>query len=375
MTSSFLSDKNKQHCCGCESCANSCPQKCIFMTNDSEGFLYPKIDLNNCAHCDLCSKACPYSNTSKVTLFKPSAYAAYLNDDDVRKHSSSGGLFSFFAEKILEKNGIVYGAAFDKQWDVVHLAIERKEDLPKLRGSKYVQSKIGDIFADVKTKLDNNRLVYFSGTPCQITGLKLFLGKQYPNLILQDIICHGVPSPKIWQLYLDSKKAQINKINFRDKSSGWLNYSFNFNNHRQAHTKNKFMAAFLHNLSLRPSCYSCPTKGLIRNSDFTLGDLWGANTLVSKEMNDNKGLSLLIINSEKGRAFFNEYKYYLVYKEIDFEKAISFNGSFSNCSILPIERGDFFKEISSKNFNKVVDKYCKRYRVSFFKRIKNKIFR
>lgn len=202
----ILNDISK--CSGCHACYNICPMHCITMQADNEGFLYPIIDSNLCIECGRCKNKCPINNIyNGNTIGK--AYSCYSKNDLIRENSSSGGLFTLIAEYIISRGGIVFGVAFDEKLNVHHISVDNKEDLAKLRGSKYIQSSIGNAFKEVKDNLDKNRIVLFSGTPCQISGIKAYLGKEYDNLFLQDIICHGVPSPKVWQEYLSyiSKKT------------------------------------------------------------------------------------------------------------------------------------------------------------------------
>ena len=243
-------------CCGCNSCAQSCPKQCISMSEDNEGFLYPSVDTNLCVECHLCEKVCPVLNISSGQ-YPISCYAAKSPDEQIRKESSSGGIFSLLAQKIIENDGVVFGAAFNKKWEVVHCYTETLEGLNSLRGSKYVQSKIGNAYEQVKTFLKNGRLVLFSGTPCQIAGLKTFLRKDYENLITLDFVCHGVPSPGVFRWYLQeqiyyyaarksSKNSvfhssilsipqreiyfpdgvELDNVFFRDKRKGWKKYCF-----------------------------------------------------------------------------------------------------------------------------------------------------
>ena len=196
------------------------------MKEDQEGFWYPEVDVNQCINCGLCEKRCPILNDMKVDN-QPQAYACYNKDEIIRKGSSSGGVFTLLASLVIEKGGIVYGATFNNENMVEHIKVDNINDLNKLRGSKYVQSKIGNTYFEIKDYLNQGRPVYFSGTPCQIDGLLAFLNKKYDNLILQDIVCHGVPSPKVWKKYLEQFNIEEDaNISFRDKSTGWDSYSF-----------------------------------------------------------------------------------------------------------------------------------------------------
>lgn len=308
---------DKSKCCGCEACRSICPKKCISMQADKEGFLYPKVDLSQCVGCKLCEKVCPVLNP-KYSKREPLVYAGINNDINIRLQSSSGGIFTLIAEQVIQKKGVVFGACFDEQWNVVHDYTETKEGLARFRGSKYVQSYIGDSFLQAKRFLDEGRFVLFSGTPCQIAGLKNFLRKPYQNLLTVDLVCHGVPSQKVWQKHLyelvsdayNIKKRnlsfffadKINSISFRSKENGWKNFSMsifykNENKRVIPFYNDTYMNVFLLNLSLRPCCYTCPTKLHYIQSDISLADFWGVDRL-SSEIDDDKGCGLVLVNNE-----------------------------------------------------------------------------
>ena len=223
-------DKIGDQCTGCEACANICPKDCISMVENAEGFLFPKIDSGKCVGCELCEKACPVLSPIPIhkTQEDVKVYALIHKDEDVRSHSSSGGAFSAIADFVLEQGGVVFGAAFDENFEVHHICVDKPEDLYKLRGSKYVQSRIGDAYRQAKEKLQQGRLVFFTGTACQTSGLLGFLGRDYENLITQDLICHGVPSPLAWRKYIQLNrrwaKSEVEHIFFRDKIFGWHNW-------------------------------------------------------------------------------------------------------------------------------------------------------
>ena len=313
---------NKNHCCGCSACAQICPKQCIAMMPDSEGFCYPKINETICVKCGLCEKVCPMLKSQNMQG-QVHAWAAYCKEDKIRLASSSGGIFSLLAEEILEEGGVVFGAAFDGQMMVHHVAVESVRDLERLRGSKYLQSRIENSYADVKAYLAADRKVLFSGTACQIAGLLHFLGRPYEKLWTVDVLCHGVPTPTLWKNYLSEQnrafKMPVRQISFRDKSQGWKKYQVAWKVeggkiYRQPASRNSYMRLFLSNICLRPSCYDCHFKGFPSVSDLTLGDCWGVEQH-SPEMDDDKGTSVVIVNTEKGNTLREKIAGRCVWKE------------------------------------------------------------
>lgn len=350
-------DKNK--CTGCLACYNICPKSAISLIEDKEGFKYPVIDQNKCINCGLCKKVCPVLNSTNNEK-KISAYACYNKDDNIRKNSSSGGIFNLLGNYILSENGIVFGAKYNKEFLVEHDYVTNKKELKEFMGSKYLQSNIKDNYKKVKKFLNEGKKVFFSGTPCQVEGLCSYLGKDYENLYTQDIICHGCPSPKVWKKYLNSFDKKINKVNMRDKENGWndffMNIKFEKETYKLSHNKDKYMYFFLANYSLRSSCYNCSFKKKYRKSDITLADFWGINNIKPK-LNDDKGISLVIVNSKKGEELFNNIKKNLVYEEVDFEKSIYYNSAMTESVCMPRLRNFFFKDLDKKNFNNIYIKY------------------
>ena len=356
--------EQKSKCCGCYGCYNICPKNAIEMVQDEKGFYYPKVIKEKCINCGLCNQICPISNKTEI-INSPKAFAAYNKEEKIRKESSSGGVFTLLAEKILEQNGVVFGAKFDKNFNVIHSYVEKIEDLEVFRGSKYVQSKIGETYKKAEEFLKNGRLVLFSGTPCQIEGLKKYIRKEYDNLYTQDIICHGVPSEKVHQKYLkhlEKKiKTEIKEVRHRTKINGWKKWTVNITfknkqNYQQEHDNDIYMKAFLRNISLRDSCYECSFKKKNRISDITLADFWGIENILP-EMDDDKGTSLVIINSEKGQELFDNVKNNLIVKEVDFEKAISYNPSLIKSEEPDKNRDKFFRDLDKLDFDKLVKKY------------------
>ncbi len=354
-------------CSGCHACYSVCPKQCIDMRADTEGFLQPCSDKSRCVNCGKCRMVCPI-NKKSVEGEQGKAFAAINTDDKIRMKSSSGGIFTLLAEHIINSGGVVFGAAFGKDLNVKHIMVETVQDLHKLRCSKYVQSRIGDAYIRTKKVLESGRQVLFTGTPCQIGGLKNFLGRDYENLIMQDIICHGVPSPMIWQKYLHYIKtthgsdidSDIVPV-FRDKSSGWHRYSIkiclkNGMEYKQTLDKDLFMRAFIMSFSLRRSCYQCHFKSLKRESDLTLADFWGGEQQVP-ELCDNKGTSLVLIHSEKGAALFENLKIKKV--EVDYKRATMPNIAAYKSVPMPEQRDNFIKEINTSDFDRTVKKYCR----------------
>ena len=364
---------NKSKCCGCTACVSICPKQCITMREDEEGFLYPMMDSSLCIDCNLCKKICPELH-SKERREPLNVYAAKHKNEQVRLASSSGGIFTLLAERIIDENGVVFGARFNSNWNVIHDYTETKKGLTAFRGSKYVQSYMGNCYQKVKFFLQQGRKVMFTGTPCQIAGLKNYLRKDYDNLLTVDVVCHGVPSPKVWQMYLDeitrkggknsvlfhhiAEKADINHIDFRSKSTGWKKYSFALTLSEATadgekntvllssiFTENPYMNAFLSNLSLRPSCYDCPAKSGKSGSDITIADFWGIEN-VSPEFDDDKGISLVLSYSEKGGRWLSGLDCECI--DVDYRSAKKMNPSISSSVSKPINRAFFFRQLIRK---------------------------
>lgn len=349
--------ENKEDCSGCTACVNVCPKQCIEMKTDSEGFYYPTVDREKCIHCNLCEKVCP-SNFALKKEYKPQAYVGYNEDKQVRKNSSSGGIFSALADEILLHGGWVYGAAFDDGFTVRHMGTKNKTDIEKLRTSKYVQSDVRGIFPTIKEQLKKGELVYFSGTPCQVEGLLSYLGKGYEKLYTQDIICHGVPSPAVWEAYLQLIKGKKKDISFRDKKYGWHYFSMRIRTDKKKHIKrldqDTYVRLFLDNVTLRPSCYACHFKKKIRNSDFTLADCWNGNSLGLSIKDDDKGLSMIFVNSEKGKKLLKALDKKVLLEEIDYKKAIKAQSAATSSVRKNEQRVVFFESAEVNGFQETI---------------------
>ncbi len=356
----------KEMCCGCSACVNCCPKKCITMKEDREGFLYPEVNRQECTNCGLCEKLCPVLNKTELSG-DTRAYAVFACEDGIREKSSSGGVFSLLAEQVLCEGGYVFGCAFDAKLKAEHIGITDYSELKRLQGSKYVQSDLKSSFHTVKQLLEEGKQVLFSGTACQMEGLKKFLGKHYESLLLVDVVCHGVPSPKVWEQYKEYQEriydAKISGLSFRDKSKGWKDYRvrLNFENGQTYVSRSWddiYMKSFIKNLISRPSCYDCKFRQWHRESDITLGDFWGAE-LVLPQWNDDKGISLVLIHSEKGQRMLQSISEKLRIKEVEKEAAVEKNRSVIAPIVVPKEREKFFAVLNEKGYDAAVQKYVK----------------
>lgn len=364
-----IEELKKEQCYGCSACINICPKKAISMKQDEKGFYYPHIDQNLCIHCGLCTKACPSIQRANKNEKLIRSYACKNKNDDIRMKSSSGGIFTLLAQYVLKQKGIVFGARWNKNFMVEHSFIEKEEDITLFRGSKYLQSNIKESYKQVKIFLEKGKIVLFTGTPCQISGLKTFLGKEYENLYTQDFICHGVPSPKFWKKYLTYKTpndAEITNINFRDKEKyDWDNFSLaiDFNNkkrYNRINTKDFFMQVFLSDICLRDSCYACPYKNHKTLADITLADLWGAKEIIPS-MYDNKGVSLAICYTKKGQELMDAINPYIEKQEISLEKVGKYNKSLLKPAVKPENREQFFIDLEKQDFKRIIKTYKKRF--------------
>ena len=295
-------------------------------------------------------------------------YACINKDEPIRIKSSSGGIFTLLAEQILRDKGVVFGAGFNKKFEVEHSYIESKKNLGRFQGSKYVQSKIGKTYKQTQEFLETGRKVLFTGTPCQIAGLRSHLKKNYKNLFCVDVICHGVPSPIVWEKYLEYREgiaqSSIKKISFRDKQTGWKSYSTSFwflNNtkYQSVHGRDPYMIAFLKNISLQPSCYSCQFKSLHRQGDITLGDFWGIKNILPN-LDDDKGVSLVIINSNNGKNIFEKIQNRILYHKVNLKLSdvIRYNSAITKSVDCNPKREIFFEKLESMKFDELVKKYC-----------------
>jgi coenzyme F420-reducing hydrogenase beta subunit len=365
----------KTHCSGCSACAALCSQNAIAMKNDAMGFLYPAIDGNLCTNCGLCEKLCPFHAGYKTdnNFEKPFVYAArHKNQQEVEK-SQSGALFVVLSDWILENGGVVYGAGYTDHFRVVHKRAATKEARDEFRGSKYVQSDINSTFKQVKDDLQKGVSVLFSGTPCQTAGLKASLiGVDTSSLYLCDLVCHGVPSPFFWRDYLNyierKYKKTIIKVDFRDKKFGWKSHqeSFTFSDtYTYTYT---YTYLFYAHIMFRPSCGECPFTNFRRTGDITIGDFWenrGSNRIYTAFHSDNKGISLVLLNTPKGQKLFDAVKHTLNYLESNTTECWQPNLEYP--SKLSPKFSDFEKDYLSHDFKYIIRKYGD---VSYFFRIR-----
>ena len=353
-------------CCGCAACENICPKQCISMKSDDDGFLYPRIDNDSCINCGACYKVCQVVNPLEETEACHGIYAAKALDETVVLSSSSGGMFTLFAELILNEGGVVYGAALsDDCYRLIHTRVDSMQQLHVLKGSKYLQSQIGEIYKDIKKDLKNGRKVLFSGTPCQVNGLVKYLGGQNDNLFTLDLICHGVPSQALWEKYLKSVEKRSHKVvsvNFRNKRFGWKYFSVKLFKDKSRSVNsifkiNPYMQMMLNNVCLRQSCYKCRAKGTNRLADITLGDFWGVNEMLP-EMNDGNGTSAVILNSQKGKMLFERLSSVVKCKEISLDMVLKYNPCLTESVEKPKDRDVFFKDMKEMTFGMLAKKYA-----------------
>jgi acetyltransferase-like isoleucine patch superfamily enzyme/coenzyme F420-reducing hydrogenase beta subunit len=362
--------KKKEDCTGCSACVDICGLKAITLETDIEGFWYPKVNSDLCTDCDLCEKTCPELHVEEL---KPGQYevpillAAFHKDDDIRRESTSGGLFSALANKMYDEGGYVGGAVYSDDFSAKHIVSNKREDLLRIRGSKHIQSDMTGLFKQIKILLIKGEKVLICGAPCQMAGLRLFLGKEYENLLITDFICLGINSPKIFHKHLESLErkygAKAISVQGKNKDLGWrsLAYKIKFSNDKiylREGLKDNFTCGFIvTHCNCRPTCYECKYKGFPRISDITLGDFWGIEN-VDKTMDNNMGTSVVLLNTSKGIVFFNSIKDSIETKEVTLSDVLPGNQSLLHPIALPaINRDEFYKDVDKLLFDDVVKKY------------------
>ena len=381
--------KNKQDCCGCNACVVICPEKCIVMKEDHEGFLYPEVQLEKCTDCGLCERICPILKMLPLPDDRsksPQVFAAWNTNEKTRLDSTSGGIFSALAEKMLELNGFVAGAIYSEDHTVVHIITNDENRLNEIRGSKYHQSCMGDVYVKIKQILNDGKKVLICAAPCQIRALYSFIGKDTENLITCDFICRGVSSPKVFLKYINMLElkygARAKKITFKNKTYGWHRFAtkIDFDNGK-TYIKDRYQDSFMRgyldsNIFVRPSCSECRFKGLPRQADITLGDFWGIEK-IQTEMDNDCGTSLVMLNSKKGIEFFKSIGNKIFAKEFTIEDVIAGNPALNKSLKSNPEREQFFKDLDNMSFDDLANKYFPAQN-SLYKiqhRIKSKVLR
>lgn len=356
---------NKVDCCGCEACYNACPKKCIEMKSDEEGFLYPQVNQDTCINCGLCEKVCPIIN--HVPREKNDNQEAYLmqhNDDEICRQSTAGGAFTGIASYVIEKGGIVFGVEMTEDYKVRHTSVETVDDLKKFRNSKYVQSRIGTVFQQVKHELNKGRLVCFSGTPCQVEGLRHFLGKDYENLILVDVVCRAVPSPGVWEKYIQyevEQKGEMFSVRFRDKTLGYQYSTMELKNndgkaYRGGIESQPWLRMFFSGMIIRPSCTDCKFRSRYRNSDFTIWDCFPSYKF-DKRFDERKGTTRVLVHSEKGKTIINAIDNNYMKTEINVNSAVTSVAEMVKSPDYNEKRNEFFEFYNAKPIDKTLNKY------------------
>lgn len=362
----MISIKDKKQCCGCSACMNACPINCISMVEDEEGFRYPHVDTAKCINCGKCERVCPIINVEPEEKFEQKAFLIRNMDEQILKESTSGGAFTAIAKEIIDAGGVVFGAAFDDQFEVHHTYVEKYEDLKIFRNSKYVQSNIESTYKEAKAFLDAGRQVLYSGTPCQVEGFWHFIGRRkYENLILIDVVCRAVPSPLVWRKYrefgIKNSENTLQEAAFRDKNKYGYQYSqirlkFSDGEVREAGVESDpYLRAFFSNLSDRPSCYECKFKKKYRVSDITIWDCFDVY-LHDKSFDDNKGVTRALAHSEKGRQIIENLKNCKII-EITADAAVRKANELVNTVRENPSRNDFFIDLGKMEFDELVEKW------------------
>ena len=372
----YFNTNNKKLCNGCGTCALKCPKGAITMLEDSEGFLYPHIDKSKCIKCGICEKVCSNFNNNNSNS---KAYIAINKNEEELKISSSGGIFYILAKYVIENDGVVFGVAYDKEVKAFHKYASTLEECKQFCGSKYVRSDLKNTYTEAKEFLDKGRIVVYTGTACQLNGLKCFLGKEYNNLILCDILCHANPSPKVFELYKKNIESlndkRIKEVKFRSKENGWKNQTpiIEFEDGTKIE-ENSYFNAFVKEMINRPSCYQCVFASKNRITDITIADFWGIEKF-KDNIDISKGVSLITINSEKGKNIVKKMKQCLYLEEVELMEAIKFN-HFSNVPVHK-NREKFFEELGKGEIteNNIINKMNQYTKVPIIRKVLRKIKR
>ncbi len=357
---------NQDKCANCRACYNKCPNQAIVMKENHEGFFIAIIDQNKCVECGLCRKICPVINVKEKTGYGEKLCHAIINsNNEIKIRSSSGGVFGALSNFVLKKDGIVCAPSYDDEFKVAHMFIDNSDDLIKAFGSKYVESDLGNIFKKIKQKLDDKHLLLFSGTPCQVAGLKQYLNVDYQNLITLDIVCHGVPTPKLYKKYLSTFGVdKIKGINFRDKTNGWTNYGIKIklenSQYFNEYFNDDYMKLFLSDVALKSSCYTCAFKNGKSSADITIGDFWGISKVLP-DVDYRNGVTMVISNTNKGadiiNSFFSKEE---ILGQCKIKDVCIFNKALIFGTKKPKDRDEFFLDLDNKSVKELSKKYGKK---------------
>ena len=351
---------NKDKCCGCGVCVVACPIQAIEMIIDEEGFEYPLVDMQKCIRCDKCNKVCPMENPSLYGNSIRGTFAVKNKNEAVRSRSRSGGIFTAVTDAILNMGGSIYGSVLDDNYIAKHIRANQAEQRDKMCGSKYVQSSTVRVWNEVKQDIKDGKIVLFSGTSCQIDGLRHFLGKNTDNLYCMDIVCHGVPSPKILDMYIRWREEKLNskckRWNFRNKTDfGWADHIETMWMENGTRVDSKVYARiFYSDYPLRPSCYACPYKNIVHPGDITIADYWNIDK-ACRGFNDNKGVSLVLINNDKGQKLFAIAEKSLEYRQTEIEDSLQ--KPLYESATRPTDRENFWKLVEQDDFDNIALNY------------------
>ena len=354
----------KSECCACTACEQACSVQAISFVKDEEGFLYPTINKDKCIDCGLCERVCPVEHPDYSNNEMPKVYAAMVKEVEQRKKSSSGGMFYVIASWILNQGGKVYGATMDEKHQVKHIGVDNFEDLHQLRGSKYVQSDLQQVFADIKKELKVRRWCYFVGTGCQVAGLKSFLRKDYDTLLTSDLVCHGVPSQWLFDQhisYLEEKyKGKVSNYQFRNNEFWEVCEIFNLTNRKGKVKRYKFpsyklspyLYSFMYAMTYRYSCYECHFARIPRQGDITLADYWGVKEFFP-DMDSTYGVSLILVNTDRGVTIVNKLEESIEFNLSNMKDSARYNGNLVSATIMHSNRNKAYKLVREKGYNNV----------------------
>ena len=364
----YFKTLDKAECCGCTACFAACPKRCITMRSDEEGFLYPEIDKEACIECGLCERVCPFDRPTYANTSAPQVYASYVKDENQQVQSSSGGLFYAVSRWVIGQGGIVYGAAFDELFRLRHTGAETLEELRPLRGSKYLQSDLRDTFREIRAHLKAGRWVYFTGTGCQVAGLKAFLQREHATLVTSDLVCHGTPSQQLFDWHLDylrqKEKGEITFYSFRDIGGWGVCETYNYvsqTRHKSgvrrlySYNLSPYLYQFMQAFGYRYSCYHCPFARIPRQGDITLADYWGVKRYFPN-MDTDKGVSLVLLNSPQGAAVWQEVENTLHSCPSCVEHAAAENGNLLRPTRMPAIRPHCYDMIHRRGYRSVARK-------------------